>query len=668
MKKFAFLLIVFLPFIAFSQIQQPVKWKFESEMQGKDVYLKCSAKIENKWHMYSQFVQEELPVATRIKFNTNNNFSTIGKVDEGKAIEKDDPMFGVVIKYFEDKAVFRQKIKVNSEKDFSVKGEIEYVTCNDNMCTPPEIVEFEIKVKGQSIVKEAQVDSVKTILESDTAKVVPAAPSEIKPSPQIAPIDDAKKSLLGIFIAGFLGGLLALLTPCVFPMIPLTVSYFTKQASSRSKGFLTALFYGLSIIGIYTGLGLLITVVFGSDALNEMASNGIVNVLFFIIFIVFAISFLGAFEITLPNSLLNKADSASDKGGLGGIFFMAVTLSLVSFSCTGPIIGSLLVEAAVQGNLVGPAVGMFGFSFALALPFGLFAAFPSLLKSLPKSGGWLNTVKVSLGFLELALAMKFISTVDLAYHWNIITREVFLACWIAIFSSWVLYLLGIIRFPHDDETKHISVGRGLTAMIVFSFVIYLIPGIFGAPLKIISGFPPPSFYSEGWQAGGGNASKNENKEVAKGIIREHCPHGLSCFHDYDLALAHAKKVGKPLMVDYTGWSCVNCRKMEDQVWSDPAVLERLENKYVLVSLYVDDKEPLPDDQQYVSPTTGKKIKTVGNKWSDMQIKRYKTNSQPYYVLLDHTENILSAPTAYNSNIPEYIAFLDGGLTEFSKRN
>ncbi|MFM7766324.1 MAG: protein-disulfide reductase DsbD family protein, partial [Bacteroidota bacterium] len=453
----------------------------------------------------------------------------------------------------------------------------------------------------------------------------------------------------GIFLGGIIGGLLALLTPCVFPMIPMTVSFFIKRSGSRSKGMANAIIYALSIIVIYVSIGFLVTVTLGSDALNEMASNSFFNLAFFIIFIIFAASFLGAFEIVLPSALINKVDSASDRGGLLGIFFMAFTLSLVSFSCTGPIIGTLLVEAAHGGSYMGPIAGMTGFALALAVPFALFAAFPSMLTSLPKSGGWLNTVKVSLGFLELALALKFLSNVDLAYHWDFLKRELFIALWVIIFGLWGLYLIGKLKFSHDSDLPYLSVPRTIMAILVFSFTLYLVPGLWGAPLKLISGFPPPEFYKE-WL-------KPQESE---------CPHNLTCFKDYDEGMRYAKMQGKPVMLDFTGWSCVNCRKMEDNVWSDPEVLKRLSEKYVVISLYVDDKKLLPESQQYVSET-GKQIKTTGNKWSDMQRTQYKTNSQPYYILLDNNGKILANPRGYTPDIDTYVKFLDEGLCRFEKR-
>ena len=432
-------------------------------------------------------------------------------------------------------------------------------------------------------------------------------------------------------------------------MIPMTVSFFTKRSGTRRKGMINAIIYALSIIVIYVGLGFLVTVTLGSDALNEMASNSFFNLAFFFIFIVFAASFFGAFEIVLPSWLVNKADSASDKGGLIGIFFMAFTLSLVSFSCTGPIIGTLLVEAAHGRSYLGPLAGMTGFSLALALPFALFAAFPSWLSSLPKSGGWLNSVKVTLGFLELALALKFLSNVDLAYHWGFLKRELFIALWVVIFGLMGMYLLGKLKFSHDSDVKHISVPRLMFAIITFTFTLYLIPGIWGAPLKMISGFPPPEFYKE-WV----------DPKASD------CPHDLTCFKDYEEGMRYAKQQGKPVMLDFTGWSCVNCRKMEDNVWSDPKVLKRLSEDYVIISLYVDDKKALPASEQYTS-ASGKEIKTTGNKWSDMQRVQYNTNSQPYYVLLDNNGKILAHPRGYTPDVATYVKFLDEGVCRNEKR-
>lgn len=660
-----------------AQIYTPVKWAFSSKkISDSEAELIFSATIDKGWHLYSQFVIKDGPIPTSFKFTKNKSFALIGKVEESKAIEEQDEMFGAVIKYFTNKATFTQRIKLIDTKPFVVKGSLEYMSCDNKMCTPPEEIEFEIESEGSSVVPKP--NESKTMIAVPVNTDTLASPLDTGTDvEQVLPVDKKKtevvttavveeqKSALGIFIAGFLGGLLALLTPCVFPMIPLTVSFFTKQSKTRQKGITNALIYSFSIIAIYVTLGMLITLSLGPDALNAMASNVWVNLSFFIIFVIFAVSFLGAFEITLPSSWINKADSASERGGLVGIFFMAFTLSLVSFSCTGPIIGSLLVQAAVGGNVINPVIGMIGFSTALALPFGLFATFPGWLNSLPKSGGWLNSVKVVLGLLELALALKFLSNVDLAYHWGILKREIFIALWIIIFSVLGFYLLGKLKFSHDSELKYISIPRLLFSILTFSFVVYLIPGMWGAPLKLISGFPPPTFYNEGWALNLG--ASQTDKKIIEGTDPEHCPHNLNCFHDYDVALAYARKIGKPLMVDFTGWSCVNCRKMEDQVWIDPRVLQRLNEDYVLVSLYVDDKTELPEPEKYVSKITGKKVKTTGNKYSDLQTTRFKTNSQPYYTLLDQNEQLLITPQGYDPNIEKFISFLDSGKDEFQKR-
>jgi len=421
------------------------------------------------------------------------------------------------------------------------------------------------------------------------------------------------------------------------------------------------LFYAASIVIIYVTLGLTVTLTLGPDALNALASNGIVNFIFFVIFVVFAISFLGAFEITLPASWLSKSDKMSDRGGLPGIFFMAFTLALVSFSCTGPIIGNLLVEAAITGSLIGPAIGMFGFALALSIPFMLFAAFPSMLKKLPKSGSWLGKVKVILGFLELALAMKFLSTFDLVYGLGLLKRELFIAIWIVIFSLFGLYMLGKLKFDEYENNSKVSISGFVSSVVIFSFVVYLIPGLWGAPLKLASGFLPPSFYKE-WNQN--MAVSNPVSETVNENHAQSCPQNLNCFHDYEEGLAYAKKVNKPILLDFTGWSCVNCRKMEDNVWSDGAVWQKLNNNYVLISLYVDDTSRLPEKEQIISATTGKKIKTVGNKWSDFQTAKFQTNSQPYYVVMDTSGNMLSKPVAYEPDVKTYAAFLEKGIKNF----
>lgn len=660
----------------FAQILQPVKWKTSVENAGQGTAtLVITAKIDKGWHLYSQNIADGGPIKTTFTFEPSANYELAGNVSEGKAIEYYDKNFEMDLKYFADQAIFKQKVKLKNSGSFKISGYVEFMVCDDEKCLPPEQVDLTFEIKGEGKAEEKPVQPETT---ADTAVTV-AAPTAVDTpavNSNLVPDEYASKqylteggspfvdlepgcgelqseehvsSIWGIFIGGIIGGLLALLTPCVFPMIPMTVSFFTKRSGSRQKGLINAIIYAISIIVIYVGLGFLVTVTLGSDALNEMASNSFFNLAFFVIFIIFAISFFGAFEIVLPSWLVNKADAASDKGGLIGIFFMAFTLSLVSFSCTGPIIGTLLVEAAHGRSYLGPLAGMTGFALALALPFALFAAFPSWLATLPKSGGWLNSVKVSLGFLELALALKFLSNVDLAYHWGFLKREIFISLWVVIFGLWALYLLGKLKFSHDSDVHHISVPRLMFAIIVMSFTFYLLPGIWGAPLKLISGFPPPEFYKE-WVE-----PKSSN-----------CPHDLLCFKDYEEGMRYAKQQGKPVMLDYTGWSCVNCRKMEDNVWSDPKVMKRLAENYVIISLYVDDKTPLPADQQYVS-ASGKKIRTTGNKWSDMQRTMYETNSQPYYVLLDNNGKILAQPRGYTPDIDTYVKFLDEGLCRYEKR-
>ncbi len=486
--------------------------------------------------------------------------------------------------------------------------------------------------------------------------------------------DTEQQSLWGIFIAGLLGGFAAFIMPCIFPMVPLTVSFFTKKGGSRAKGISQALLYGLFIIVIYVALGMLITIAFGSDALNALSTNGIFNFLFFLILVVFAASFFGAFELTLPSSFVNKIDAQSDRGGLLGLFFMAFSLALVSFSCTGPIIGTLLVEAASKGERLGPAIGMLGFSIALAIPFVLFAFFPSMLKSLPKSGGWLNSVKVVLGFLELALALKFLSNVDLAYHWNWLDREVFLALWIAIFGLLGLYLIGKIRFAHDSPLQHLSVPRTMLAVIVFAFVVYMVPGMWGAPLKSISAFLPPSATQDfdlstvnfGTTATG-TSSTGKQKKYYEIFHERGTPKGFDPYYDYEEGLAAAKELGKPVLIDFTGWNCVNCRKMEANVWTDPKVATLLREEFVMVELFVDDRTELSPEEQYVSEYSGKRIRTIGAKNSDFQASVFNSNSQPLYVIVDAEGNVLIPPSGADYNVNSYAAYLKSGIDAFNSK-
>lgn len=677
MKKLILLFVLLFSFqSSFSQILNPAKWTFRVEENGTDeATLIFKVKLDEGWHIYSQFTPDGGPLPMVFKFDESKCYKLKGKVEESKPHHEFDSTFGVEVIIFHKEATFKQKVKLK-DGVCEIKGIIEYQACLEACIFQEQEFSFSVgktgKLEEKSGTKE-QTPATELIIPVETSQ----EDSGITKPGETASLDKTESSfssdphtklepgcgtseegsnemdatIIGIFIAGMLGGFLALLTPCVFPMIPMTVSFFTKRSGNRRKGIRNAVIYALSIIGIYVSLGLLVTVTFGSDALNELASNVYFNMAFFVIFVIFAISFFGAFEITLPNWLINKADAASDRGGLIGIFFMAFTLSLVSFSCTGPIIGTLLVEAAHGRSYLGPVAGMTGFSVALAIPFALFALFPDWLNSLPKSGGWLNTVKVSLGFIELALAFKFLSNVDLAYHWGFLKRELFVSIWVVIFGALGFYLLGKIRLSHDSETTHLSVTRLIFALLSLTFTLYLLPGVWGAPLKMISGFPPPEFYKE-WKTG----------------TESECPHDLTCFHDYEEGMRYAKAQGKPVILDFTGWSCVNCRKMEDNVWSDPKVLKRLSEEYVLISLYVDDKTPLPLEEQIVSPTTGRKIRSTGNKWSDFQARVYNTNSQPYYVLLDNQGKLLAEPKGYTPDVKAYVDFLDEGTCRYKKRS
>ena len=632
-----------------SQIFEPVKWSAKIKRISDtefDIFYK--AKIDKGWHVYSLKELKDIPVATTITFlNKKNSYELVGKTREGKGHTAYEEVFEAEMKYFENKAIFKQKIKFN-EKKALVVSKLEYVACNDGQCLPPEIEKFNFLYENGELV----LTDTKSI---DTVEVDEGSSDK-----------EESKGLLTIFFLAFLSGFAALLTPCVFPMIPMTVSFFTKQSKSKAAGVRNAVTYGVFIILIYVFLGAVVTWVFGADALNALSTNVWFNIIFFILLIVFAFSFLGAFEIMLPNSWANKVDRQADRGGMIGIFFMALALAIVSFSCTGPIVGTLLVEAASKGGIA-PFVGMFGFSLALALPFTLFAMFPGWLNSLPKSGGWLNTVKVVLGFLELALAFKFLSNADLVVQGHYLEREVFIAIWIAVFGALAFYLFGKIQLPHDSPLKHISVGRLVLGLLTLTFTIYLIPGLWGAPLKLISGFPPPMHYSE--SPYGVGFTKLGSGGIAHAELPEGAhlgPHDIVAFHDYDTGLAYAKKIGKPVLIDFTGHACVNCRKMEERVWSEPEIFNKLNNDVVLISLYVDDKRDLPKEEQYVSETTGKEIETIGNKWSDFQAVKYKANAQPYYVLVDTQENNLIKPVGYTSDIEEYNTWLKTGIKNFKK--
>ncbi len=649
-KKVLLLLTLLVTLNSFSQILDPVDWSTSVEKISDTTYkLITKATIDRGWHLYSQNVPEDGPIPTLFTYKDDGTFTLAGKTKEEKGETVDDPVFEMKIKYFSDSATFEQIINV-TDKTTRISGTVYFMVCDDSRCLNPTEVDLSFVIRsGNPIVKKA-----------DTTTPVS---NENQNSSE-------KKGLLGIFLIAFFSGFAALLTPCVFPMIPMTVSFFTKQSKNKAAGIRNAIIYGISIIVIYVLLGVFVSLVFGADALNALSTNVWFNLVFFLLLIIFAVSFLGAFEIMLPNSWANKVDAQADRGGLIGIFFMALALAIVSFSCTGPIVGTLLVEAASGGSQLGPIIGMLGFSLAIALPFTLFAAFPGWLNSLPKSGGWLNTVKVVLGFLELALAFKFLSNADLVLDLHILEREVFIAIWIAIFGALAFYLFGKIQLPHDSPLKHISVGRLSLGLIVMSFTIYMIPGLWGAPLNLISAFPPPQHYSESpygvgyMKLGSGGGSTHSDIPEGAHLL---APHDILAFNDYDTGLAYAKKVGKPVLIDFTGKACVNCRKMEQNVWVKPKVLKMLKNDVILISLYVDDKRPLPANEVVDSKLKpGKKLKYIGQKWSELQTIKYKTNTQPMYVLMDHNENNLIAPVAYTPDVDTYHAWLIKGVQNFKK--
>ena len=680
MKKLLGIVLLFFCFAAQAQfpdpnakIFDPVKWSYSSEKTNDKEYdLVITAKIDKGWHLYSQFIEEGGPIPTSFKFNPSAAYKLVGKVTESpKPITAFDKNFGMEIAWHKDQVVFKQHIILNKPVS-SVTGVLEFMVCDDQRCLPPAEVEFKIPLGDGSDTVIAS-ESVSSDSSSSTGQVTDTASGQIVGSAASTLVSektasDGKGSLWTIFIAGFIGGLAAFFMPCIYPMIPMTVSFFTKQSGSRAKGIRSAIIYGVSIIIIYVALGLLITLIFGASALNEAASSATFNLLFFVALIIFGISFLGAFEITLPSSLVNKMDEKSNQSGFMGLFFMAFTLALVSFSCTGPIIGTLLVDAVSKGSYLGPAIGMLGFSSALAIPFTLFAIFPSWLKEMPKSGGWLNTVKVSLGFLEIALAFKFLSNVDLAYHWGIFNRDVFLIIWIVVFGMWALYLLGKIRLSHDSEINFLSLPRLFFAMFILGFTIYMIPGLWGAPLKGISAWLPPQTTQDfDLYSNAGSAVTKAETSGKKYAGLFHAPHGLDAFYDYEQGLAYAKSVNKPILLDFTGWSCTNCRKMEASVWPDKEVLSRLREDYVLISLYVDDKTELSLEEKYVSPFSGKKVNSIGQKWSDFQASKFGTNSQPYYVIADHDGKVLVPPQSFNLDINNYTKFLESGKIAFEKK-
>lgn len=629
---------------SWGQMYDPVKWSFNVDVVNEnEVDLVIHADIVEGWYVYSQDAGDG-PISTSFAFFDNDKVELIGSVTEGDAIEDYDANFEATLRFFKSEADFTQRIKLLTQDTTLIKGEFEFMVCNKGMCLPPEWVDVELVLPAAQDAAEESKGFVSTASE---------------------------QGIWSIFLIAFLSGFVALLTPCVFPMIPMTVSFFTKQSENKAAGIRNAIIYGLSIIFIYVILGVAVSAIFGADALNNMATNVYFNIAFFLLLVIFAASFLGAFELTMPNSWINKADSASDRGGLIGIFFMAFTLALVSFSCTGPIVGTLLVEAASGGSYMGPIIGMLGFSLAIALPFAFFAAFPGWLNSLPQSGGWLNSVKVVLGFLELALAFKFLSNADLVLQSHLLEREVFIAIWIIIFALLTMYLLGKLKLAHDSDLPYISVSRLFMASLTGAFTVYMIPGLWGAPLKLINAFPPPMHYSEspygvGNTAGGSAVAAHHYEEEGQHLG----PQGIMVFHDYETGLEHARKVNKPVMLDFTGWACVNCRKMEEQVWSDAEVKRLLSEEMVLISLYVDERTKLPAEEQYETTIAGKnkKVRTVGDRWMVMQTERYKTNSQPYYLVLDTDENVLVEPANYQDygSVSVFKDWLQRGLDAFTK--
>ena len=664
MKKLLFTLLALLIFTnGFSQILDPVKWKSKTEKISETEFnLILEGKIDAGWHLYSQFTPDGGPIPLGIQYEESaGNYQLVGKTKESKTKKEFNTVFEVDEIFFENKVVLTQKVKIINSKIKSIKVVIDYQTCKEVCINLNKKFVFEIpKITETSITPEVK-DT--TIL--DTNSNVASVKTEVKtqlPTPK-EPKKEDEKGLISIFFIAFFSGFAALLTPCVFPMIPMTVSFFTKQSKNKAQGIRNAIIYGISIILIYVVLGLLVTWIFGADALNALSTNVWFNIIFFGLLVFFAASFLGAFEIMLPNSWANKVDQQADRGGIIGILFMALALAIVSFSCTGPIVGTLLVDAASKGGIA-PVIGMFGFSLALALPFMLFAMFPGWLNSLPKSGGWLNTVKVVLGFLELALAFKFLSNADLVLQLHLLEREVFIAIWIAIFGTLALYLFGKITLPHDSPLPHISVGRLSLGLLVLSFTVYLIPGLWGAPLKLINAFPPPMEYSESPFGIGQNAVAETKLALPEGA--KYGPHGIVVFDDYDKGLAYAKSVNKPIMLDFTGFACVNCRKMENTVWGEAPILPILNSEVVLISLYVDDKRELPKDQQVMS-STGELMETIGDKWTDLMISKYKTNTQPLYVITDLQGNNLNStlPTiSYTPDVAAYGAWLKEGISNF----
>ena len=679
MKKTLSVLVLLVASVcAMAQMADPVHFTSKMTMLGGDeAQIEFSAKIDNGWHVYSTGLGNDGPISATFNASKMDGVKTVGGLThKGKEISQFDNMFGMKLRYFEGSVTFIQKIKF-TKPQYSINCYLEYGACNDETCMPPTSVDFIKSGNAPAVAKDAAADKADNAADNAAANIADnAATAEegatvsvdsVAASMNVAAPDSATaaslwqpvisdlkayeaaptdSSLLYIFFAGLIGGFLALLTPCVWPIIPMTVSFFLKRNKERSKAIREAVTYGISIVVIYVVLGLVVTLLFGASALNALSTNAVFNIFFCLLLVVFAASFFGAFEITLPSSWSNKIDAKSENtSGMLSIFLMAFTLTLVSFSCTGPIIGFLLVAVSTQGSILAPTIGMLGFAIALAIPFTLFAMFPSLLKSAPKSGGWMNVVKVVLGFIELAFALKFLSVADLAYGWHILDRETFLALWIVIFGLLGVYLLGWLKFPHDDEGNRTNVPQFFLAMISLAFAIYMIPGLWGAPLKAISAFAPPM--------------NTQDFNLYKASVE-------AKYHDYEAGMAAAKAEGKPVMIDFTGFGCVNCRKMEAAVWTDPKVANMLNEKYVLISLYVDDKTPLAEPMTVTENGQQRTLRTVGDKWSYLQRVKFGANTQPFYVLIDNEGKPLAGSRSYDEDIDAYIDYLQTGIDNYKK--
>lgn len=673
-KKFLLscLLIITAWLPSFAQIQEPVKFKTELKtISDTEAQIVFTGNIDAGWHVYSTDLPSGGPISATFNVEKIQGAELMGKLTpQGKEIENFDKVFEMKLRYFENTATFVQKFKI-TDASYQIEGYLEYGACNDENCLPPTEVPFSFSGKGnaatatvatsetkaETVNQPAAENSVAEATAIDSAATVALSDNETSVQDYWTPVikelnsygettSQQDRSWIYIFFAGFIGGLLALFTPCVWPIIPMTVSFFLKRSKDKKKGIRDAWTYGASIVVIYVALGLAITLIFGASALNALSTNAVFNILFCLMLIIFAASFFGAFELTLPSKWSNAVDSKAEQtSGLLSIFLMAFTLSLVSFSCTGPIIGFLLVEVSTNGSVIAPAIGMLGFAIALALPFTLFAMFPSWLKSMPKSGGWMNVIKVTLGFLELAFALKFLSVADLAYGWRILDRETFLALWIVIFGLLGFYLLGKIKFPHDDDDNTTSVPRFFMALISLAFAVYMVPGLWGAPLKAVSAFAPPMTTQD--------FNLYNNEVHAK-------------FDDYDAGMEYAKRNGKPVMLDFTGYGCVNCRKMEAAVWTDPKVSKLMTDDYVLITLYVDNKEPLPEHIKVMENGKERTLRTVGDKWSYLQRSKFGANAQPFYVLIDNEGKPLNKSYSYDEDIDKYVDFLQTGLDNYKK--